>query len=339
MAGMTYAGNGQASCMMRPVRPTPFHPAQDLATLVHLRSELKAEGLSDNQIARLVHAGVLHRVRHGTYVDGGVWDGCSVEDRHRLLARGVLARAHPSTVLTHVSSVAERGMPIWGLDLGVVHTTRGQSERAGRRTGDWTPHRGVLADEDIEVIHDVPVSTAARAAFEVMTIAAVEPALVVVNRLLHAGQLTGPALAEQVDRHQRWPGSLTADLVLRLADPRLESVGEDRFIYLVYRQGLPRPEPQLEIFDESGTLVARLDFAWPELGVFLEFDGREKYERHRLPGESLEDFLMREKKREELVCLLTGWTCLRIGWADLARPVLLASRIRGVMAARSARGA
>lgn len=336
---MTDAVNGQAGCMMRPVRTTPFHPAQDLAALVRLRSDLRAEGLSDNQITRLVRSGVLHRVRHGTYVAGDIWTRCSVEDRHRLLARGVLARAHPSTVLTHVSSVAERDIPMWGLNMGVVHTTRGQSDRAGRHASDWTPHRGVLADEDIEVVNGVPVSTAARAAFEVLTVAAVEPALVVVNRLLHAGRLTLPALADQVAQHQRWPGSLTADLVLRLADPRLESVGEDRFIYLVYRQGLPRPEPQFEVFDESGNLVARVDFAWPELGVFLEFDGREKYTRYRLPGETLEDYLMREKRRAELVCLLTGWTCLRISWSDLLRPELLASRIRGVMAARARRGA
>ncbi len=46
---------------------------------------------------------------------------------------------------------------------------------------------------------------------------------------------------------------------------------------------------------------------------------------------------MREKAREELVCLLTGWTCLRISWADLARPELLAARIRGVIAARARR--
>ena len=32
---------------------------------------------------------------------------------------------------------------------------------------------------------------------------------------------------------------------------------------------------------------------------------------------------MREKARDELVCLLTGWTCLRISWADLFRPELL----------------
>ncbi len=134
--------------------------------------------------------------------------------------------------------------------------------------------------------------------------------------------------------HAQWPGRLTANVVLRLADGRLESVGEDRFRFFVHRQGLPAPQPQLEIRDEQGRLVARLDFAWPELKVFVEFDGRSKYDRHRREGESLEQFLMREKQREELVCLLTGWTCIRVTWADLARPERLAARIRNVLRAR-----
>ncbi|MBL0746175.1 hypothetical protein [Nocardioides baculatus] len=165
--------------------------------------------------------------------------------------------------------------------------------------------------------------------------AGVEASLVVVNRMLHARAMTLAEFAAQVEDHQTWPGSLTADLVLRLADGRLESVGEDRFSYLTYMQRLPRPEPQHKIYDELGVLVSRLDFAWPELGVFLEFDGKSKYLIHRREGETLDEFLMREKAREEKVILLTGWVCIRITWADLERPELLASRLRKVLAARS----
>ena len=43
---------------------------------------------------------------------------------------------------------------------------------------------------------------------------------------------------------------------------------------------------------------------------------------------------MREKAREEKIIVLTGWVCIRITWADLDRPELLASRIRKVLAAR-----
>ncbi|HEV2796695.1 MAG TPA: hypothetical protein VGV65_03675 [Nocardioides sp.] len=310
-------------------------PSFDPAGVVRLRRQLIADGMTDTQIATLVRAKVLKRVRYGAFVDHAVWDALDPEDRHRVLARAVLATAHTSTALTHASSIIERRIPLWGFPLDVVHTTRIAPERAGRRKADWVPHRGLLREDDLEELNGVIVSSAARAAFELTTISDVERSLVAVNRLLHAGAMTVGELAEQVECHQRWPGSLTSDLVLRLADHRLESVGEDRFSFLAYKHGLPRPEPQVEIFDEHGLSVARVDFAWPDLGVFVEFDGRAKYARYRRDGETLEEFLMREKAREELVCLLTGWTCIRVSWADLAAPGKLATRIRAVIAARN----
>jgi very-short-patch-repair endonuclease len=308
----------------------------DLEGLVMLRRNLLASGMTDPQIDRLVRAKVLHRIRYGAYVRHEAWDTLSPEDRHRLLARAVRARAHSDTALTHVSSLIERGMTLWGFPLDVVHTTRtGSNTRAGRRRQDWTPHRGILEAEDREELNGVILSTAARSAFEVTTLGGVERGLVAVNRLLHARKMTMDEFKAQADAHRDWPGSLTTNLVLHLADARLESVGEDRFSYLVFKQGLVTPEPQFEVFDELGSLVARVDFAWPELGVFVEFDGKVKYERFRRDGETLDEFLLREKRREELVCQLTGWTCIRLTWADLARPDVVASRIRKVMASRT----
>ena len=48
---------------------------------------------------------------------------------------------------------------------------------------------------------------------------------------------------------------------------------------------------------------------------------------------------MREKKREELICQLTGWVCIRVTWADLATPELLARRVRKLLESRRPRGA
>ena len=308
------------------------NPPRDVNGLVRTRAELVDAGMTDNQIARLVRAKILHRLRYGAYVPYDEWVTCTPEDRHRLLGRAVLARADESTALTHVSAVVERRIPVWGLPLDVVHTTRVVAERGGRRTRDWIPHRGVLPEAEVERVNGVPISTAARSAVEITTIAGVEPALVVVNGLLRARAMSLTEFAAEVERCRYWPGSLTSDLVLRLADPRLESVGEDRFSYLAYRQGLPKPIPQLEVYDERGELVARVDFAWPEHRVFLEFDGKVKYRTLRRPGETLDEFLIREKRREETVCQLTGWTC--ITWADLDTPALLAARIRRLLGAR-----
>jgi hypothetical protein len=128
---------------------------------------------------------------------------------------------------------------------------------------------------------------------------------------------------------------LSTELVVRLVDPRIESVAESRAVHVFWSQHIPRPQPQVEVFDESGRLVGRVDFAWPELGAFAEIDGREKYLWGRRPGESLVNFLLREKRREETICALTGWVCIRITWEDLARPRLLAGRIRKILNARA----
>src|SRR5689334_22978986 len=96
----------------------------DLDGIVRLRRDLIADGLTDKQINRLVRAKVLRRIRYGAFVDAAVWEQLTPEDRHRLLARAVLARAHGATALTHVSSIIERGLPSWGFSLEVVHTTR-----------------------------------------------------------------------------------------------------------------------------------------------------------------------------------------------------------------------
>ncbi|WP_210649311.1 type IV toxin-antitoxin system AbiEi family antitoxin domain-containing protein [Nocardioides sp. SYSU D00065] len=107
----------------------------DLTGVVVLRKDLLAAGYTDRQIQTRVKAGELHRVRHGSYCDKSLWDSLGAADRHRVLARAVLARAHPTTVLTHVSSAIEHGAPVWGHDLTKVHTTRTDG-RSGRKECD-----------------------------------------------------------------------------------------------------------------------------------------------------------------------------------------------------------
>ena len=250
-----------------------------------------------------------------------------------MLVRAVLRRAHPSTVATHSSAAVEHGAPVWGIDLDEVHTTRTDG-RPGRREAGVVHHRGRMPEADVEEVNGIRVSAAARCAVEVCTIASVEPALVTINGLLHAGRCTPEEIAAKAEACKHWPDSLTTTIVLRLCDPRIASVGESRWGHLCWAQHLPRPEPQVAVLDEHGRAFAYVDFCWPDLGVFLEFDGREKYSRFRRKGETLEDFLMREKRREERICQLTGWVCIRITWADLERPVATARRIRRLLESR-----
>lgn len=306
----------------------------DLTGVVKLRRDLLAAGYTDRQIQTMVKRGELHRVRHGSYCDAALWNSLSAADRHRVRARAVLARAHPSTVLTHVSSAIEQGAPVWAHDLTQVHTTRTDGV-AGRREHDRVQHAGAMPAYHVTQVNGVPVSLATRCAVEMTTISTVESALVTVDGLLHAGLTTTSGITQFAHRTRWWPNSLRTIVVLRLADARHESAGESRTAHLCYAQGLPRPEPQVVVYDENGEEFARVDFAWITLQVFLEFDGRIKYKLYRREGETLEEYLMREKAREERICQLTGWVCIRITWEQLATPRVLAARIRRILESRT----
>jgi hypothetical protein len=171
-----------------------------------------------------------------------------------------------------------------------------------------------------------------RTALEVTTSASVEAGLVVVNHLLHAGLVTETGLeARYRDADapiDRWSHTLRTDLVLKLACPETESVGEARTYFLLWSEHLPAPSLQHPIRDEAGNVIYRVDFAWPDLGVFLEFDGLVKYRKPHVPGTSPEEVVIAEKRREDAIVRLTGWRCIRIVWADLATPARTAAMIR-----------
>jgi hypothetical protein len=293
---------------------------------VLLRSELRAAGHSDRDLARLVRGGVLRRVRRGAYVDAATFDGVDHAARHRLVAHAVVKQAKTRLIVSHSSAVPFHGGPSWGLPLDITHVTR-SDRRAGRAEAGVRQHQGVLRPGDVVEREGIDVMSATRTALELTTVASTEVGLVVVNDFLHRRLTTMQDLRQRYAPMSKDPFTLRTDLVLRLADPRPESVGENRTLFMCYRGGVPFATPQYELRDANGDVVARVDFAWPEFGVWLEFDGREKYVKYLREGESVVDAVVREKERESTITELTGWRCIRITWADLERPDVTVARI------------
>jgi hypothetical protein len=311
-------------------------PDDPRVSLIHLRKDLIGAGLDDRSIARLVAEGTLHRVRYGAYVDAKSWQGCDEPGRHGLVARAVLQHANTDVVLSHGTALGEWDIPIWDQTLDEVHVTRLDS-RSGRREAGVCQHLGELRPGDWVTRNGVPVTTPTRTAMDCATLLDVEHGVVIVGDLLHRKLTSAEALSECAEFMERWPGSLKHRIVLTVADGRCESVGEHRTLHLCWQQRLPRPVPQYKIRDhETGEIIAIVDFAWPEHGVFLEFDGKIKYQELLKDGESPSDVVIREKQREELICRLTGWRCIRIVWADLYRPERTAAAIRQLLVPRTA---
>ncbi len=314
--------------MMTPPREWP--PDDPRRTPVTLRKTYVADGYSDRALATMVRDGTLAKPRRGAYVSGPVWKGLDEAGRHSVRARAVLQQAVAEAALSHASGALEFDAPLWDISLHSVHTTR-MDGRIGRQEAGVRQHAGAVEPGDVVERNGVAVMSPTRLSLEITTIADVEHSLVVINHLLHVGLTTPAELAARYRTMTQWPNTLTTDLVLRLANPAVESVGESRSLYLFFAQSLPLPEPQYEIKDASGRVVARVDFAWPGLGVFLEFDGKVKYEKLLKEGERASDVVIREKERETLICQLTGWRCIRITWADLCCPERTAALIRRIL--------
>lgn len=298
---------------------------------VFLRREALGLGYTDRVIARLVKGGVIQPVRHGAYVPTDIWLELDEGQQHYLRARAAYRTANTEVVLSHTSSLMHFQPEHWELPLDDVHLTRTDG-RTGRKEAGVRQHQGLILPGDIEFEGELAFMSATRTALELTTLVDVQHALVPINWLLHNGHTTKELLNARYVEMILWPDTCRTELVLRLCDALIESAGETRTNYLLFAHGLPVPELQYKIRDEFGNVIAEVDFAWPELGVFLEFDGKVKYGRLLKPGESASDVVVREKRREERICELTGWLCIRITWADLEHPERTVARIRRTFA-------
>lgn len=298
---------------------------------VLLRREAVEAGVDDDALRRLVRGHRLVRMRQGAYCRTQVWSEADDAERHRLLCRAVMRLYGDHVSLSHGSSCLAQGGPSFGLDLGNAHLTH--LSGCGRRQARVVHHVGDVRVGDLRRVGEWWVTVPARAVFEVTCTRGSEAGLVQANHFLNAGQTTLEELTSFFASHGRWTGSLSQHTVTLLASSKVESVGESRCQWCFWTQGLPLPVAQFEVRHPDGRLAGVVDFAWPEHKVIVEFDGMEKYHRMRRPGETIEQMVVREKKREDLIRRLTGWTVIRLTWADLRTPAHVARIIRSAFAA------
>ena len=72
--------------------------------------------------------------------------------------------------------------------------------------------------------------------------------------------------------------------------------------------GLDEPLRQVEVRNEHGEFIAYVDFAWPDLGLFVELDGQHH------AGQPVHD-----ARRETNVIAATGWLVGRFTWDEVVR--------------------
>lgn len=124
---------------------------------------------------------------------------------------------------------------------------------------------------------------------------------------------------------------LRFDSVLALADARAESAGESLSRVVIHQLGFELPEPQVEIRDASGQLIARVDGLWKSTGLVGEFDGLQKYSGTFAGSTPPSEVVVAEKRREDAL-RRAGHDVARWIWSDLRNP----SRLERILTQHSA---
>jgi hypothetical protein len=290
---------------------------------IRLTRTLLDLGYDYDDLRRLRRGGELVRVRRGAYVREDDPDQL-VEERHRRLVLGTAPQLRDGAVLSHGSAAVLHRLPVWPAAVQRVHVTRNRRGNGVKRSLVQV-HGAPLLALDIVMIENMSVTSLRRTVLDLARTLPMMEAVAAGDRALALG-LTRQELDAGLQAMERWPGVRAARRVVAFLDERSESPGESASRVRLMEEGLPRPEPQHEIFGPDGRLIARVDFYWEEHKTVGEFDGRIKYGRLLKPGQRIEDVLFDEKLREDAVRDL-GLQVVRWISRDLYRVGALRERV------------
>lgn len=238
------------------------------------RRQLLELGLSTRAIERGLARGALVSVRPGVYSLPGVKP---TQDQAWLAA--VLA-ARAEVVLSHGSAAASWGLRGFGVPDRIDLLTTGHRPRLpGTRF-----HSTVsLPDVDRTVLRGVPITTSARTLVDACGLVSFHRFERAVDDALRRGVVHLPTLVWTFEaipisgRRRRRP----MERVLAERVPGYNSGGSDAeldVMKILRDAGVsPLPIQQYRLVVEGRTY--RIDFAWPETKIALEFDGREYHTR------------------------------------------------------------
>jgi len=244
-------------------------------------ADAAAAGLTLSALKWGQASGQWRRVRRGVYAEGPEEPTALDHAVAEVLARGAVASGGLAGVLHGLDSVGLDGHPVRRRSLPDDRVV----EIEGVRCTDGSQTIVDLA----ATLDDLRWEHALESALRTAQVSIAE-----LDRSL-------PALGRA-----RVPGTARIRRVLDLRPegaPPTESLLETLMVQLARTiPGLPDPVRQMTIGS------ARVDLAWPDLGLFIELDGQQHL------GQPLYD-----ARRETAVVAATGWLCGRFTWFEVAR--------------------
>lgn len=250
------------------------------------------------QLRRLHTSGRLVRLRSGAYFDAEEWNTLGSGERHLVQAWAIAPDLSRSTAFSHMTAALILGWPLLGAAPRDIHVVDAAATSVTHRVGIV---RHVIEPSGWETaptrFDGVEVTAPLLTASMVARTCDAAVATVAIDGAVRAGEFTA---AELVARLPEAPGRGTrrARTVAAALDARHESPGESYTSIRLVQSGVTEIERQRAFHHDGYT--DRVDFWLPELGVVIEFDGKQKYvDPALLNGRDPGDVLWREKLRED----------------------------------------
>ncbi|MGH9038516.1 MAG: type IV toxin-antitoxin system AbiEi family antitoxin domain-containing protein [Acidimicrobiia bacterium] len=257
-------------------------------------------GLTPSQIEWRLRTGRWRRAAYEVYVVVGV------PETWQLSAMVAVLAGPPGTVASHLTAAALFGL--W-TPPAPPHVTvpRGTNGRYRGAVVHWSS----LDALDRCVAARIPCTHPARMLVDCAAVLGERALCDLVDQTLFRFT-DAPGVQRAMVRASRAPGrkgqrNLQHALEVWTPGPKPGSPAEMRLVRHLQRLGFPLPERQWKVRDEGGRFVGRIDLAWPDLKVGLEYDGEE----HHGPRRWRQD----DDRQDCLEAL--GWQMLRVGKSDL----------------------
>ncbi|WP_188668930.1 hypothetical protein [Tersicoccus solisilvae] len=255
-----------------------------------------------------MESGVLRRVRRGWYIADERWQRLSPEHRYLVRVYAVGLPLPASTTVSHQSAAVLSGLDLLAIPADVHLRPATQHGGRGPRSG-IVHHRSPVRLSDARTIQGVRVTGPEDLVRDTAATLTHRGALVIADQVAAQG-LDTDALRSWIAENPGRPGVRRLARVLDRLDPASESAGETLTRVLLHEWAVPLPISQYWITTAIGD--HRVDFAWPDRRLVLEFDGRGKYFDYRPTAEALY-----EERRREKALVNAGWRVIRIGWPDV----------------------
>ena len=248
----------------------------------------------------------------------GVYADPALELDHRLRCQGAALLLPEGAAIGGRSAAAWHGAPLAGVHDPVTVVRPADVEWRGPR--EVRVHRTDLRSSDVDVLDDVPVTTALRTAWDVAALEPVGTAVAALDGMVRAGTLTPAELADMAGRGTgRW-GVTRVRRAVPLVDPRAESAPESLVRVALVLAGLT-PVPQCRVV-EDGIEIARVDLGFPDGRLAVEYEGAYHFDA---------DQIVRDDARYARL-RAAGWRVIRLAAHDLRDLDGVVARVRAALA-------